>query len=139
MSAPVVPASVTVSPTAIQQRGGIPGLSLPTSADLYKVVLPAALGGALAITVITSLFPKRGTVAAGLMGVTGALLAGTAPLLSLPQEIGLGAFVASGTWLTLRTIGEIPLPSEAAGAAEALPAVTLPDGTRVAFGRRSAA
>ncbi len=130
--------SIPVSPTAIQQRATIPGLGLPTSADLYKVVLPAGLGGALALTVITSLFPKRGSVAALLMGVTGGLLAGTAPLLSLPQEIGLGAFVASGSWLTLRALNEIPLPATPAGAA-VLPPVTLPDGTTVTFGRRAAA
>lgn len=111
---------------------------LPTTSDLYRVILPGAVGAGMALLTITSLFPKHGTVAGALWAVGGGLMAGTAPPLTLAQEIGMGAFVAAGTWLTLRALNEIPLPATPAGAA-VLPPVTLPDGTTVTFGRRAAA
>lgn len=131
--------AIPVPVPAYEQRAAIPGLSLPESKAIAKTLVPAALGGGLSLGVIAATYPRHGVLAGMLMMVTGGLLAGTAPLLSIPQEMGLGAFVASAGWLLERAVGEINTPTATQAGAVVLPPVTLPDGTQVTFTRGVAA
>ncbi len=119
-------------------RQAVPSAAIPSGADVYRTILPAAIGGAIALVPTMTLFPHRGTIFAGLAFITGSLMAAASPPLTLPQEIGLGAAIASGTWLVTRAVGEIKAPAATAGAV-GIPPVNLPDGSQIAFQRRSAA
>ena len=132
----VGPAIATGLPQSVI-RQAVPSAAIPSGTDLYRTLLPAALGAAVVLLPTMTLFPKHASLFAGLSFVTGSIMAASAPPLTLPQEIGLGAAVASGTWLAVRAVGEIRTPSATAGAV-AIPPVSMPDGSKLTFQRRVA-
>lgn len=133
------PAIATALPQSIV-RQAVPTAAIPSGADLFRTLLPASIGAALVLVPTMTLFPRRATVAASLGTLAGALMAASAPPLTLAQEIGMGAALAGGTWMVTRAVGEIRLPATtgATVAAVAIPPMTLPSGAQITFGRRVA-
>lgn len=131
------PAITTALPQSII-RQVVPSAAIPSAADVSRTLLPAALGAAVALTPTMILYPNHSSLFAGLAFVTGSVMAASAPPLTLAQEIGLGAAIASGTWLVTRAFHEIKLPPATAAAVADIPPVDLGNGAQLAFTRRVA-
>ncbi len=119
-------------------RQAVPTAAIPSTMDVTRTLFPAAIGAGVALVPTMILFPNHASIFAGLSFITGSLMAASSPPLTLAQEIGVGAAIASGTWLVTRAVGEIKAPAATAGAV-GIPPVNLPDGSQIAFQRRSAA
>lgn len=101
--------SIPTPITRVMARQGIPGLQSPTVHDTLSAVGWALAGAAVATyTEIKVGGSGGGTVLTSLLGGSlSAVVAATSPIGSIPEEVGIGAAIASAVLLTLQITGYV--------------------------------
>lgn len=95
---PVPPPAYTAAPES---------LPVITLGDLGKSIVTAGAGAVVTAIFITSLQGGTKWVGAFMGGAIGAIFLATAPIASIPYDLGVGMLAGSTGWVALRVTGRI--------------------------------
>jgi hypothetical protein len=108
------PQTVQISPPAhIVRRQA--GANMPTLTQTVEAVGGVALGAGFGALLTLGLFPPYNVLGATLSTIVGAIAAATAPIGTIPGEIGMGMVGEGLTWWIFYLTGHYAEPPSAAG------------------------